>query len=138
VAGFEIDDPLGSDFSCVDDIDYNLTPVSGRLALGQSSARRIITPRGGLFYSVDYGTDVRGRLNRPFSGPQWERLIEQEVLKDERVDNATATVTFDETDDTVSIRLKILDETNVEFEYTGELAPNGSITFELLQEQAVI
>lgn len=81
--------PLGSDFSCVEDIDANMTPVAGRLGLAQSVARRYISPTGSLFYDGDYGDDIRRYVNSP--GPTEMRAsaaAEGEAEKDERVDRA--------------------------------------------------
>ena len=81
---------LASDFSCVEDLDPNLTPVEGRLALAQASARRLITPTGGLFYASDYGDDVRRYLNSaaPSTPQRAAATAEGECEKDERVNRA--------------------------------------------------
>ena len=100
---------LGSDFSCVDDLDANLTPVEGRLALAQAVARRLITPTGGLFSASDYGDDVRRYLNNP--NPSTELRIaataEGEAEKDERIDRADANATL--VGDQLDLVLKLTD-----------------------------
>jgi hypothetical protein len=76
---------LGVDFSCVDDIDPNLTLVSGARCVGEAVARRIGTPRGQLFYDPDYGYDMRGQLHRVPSPRNAAVMGESEAMKDERV-----------------------------------------------------
>ena len=86
---------LGSDFSCLEDLDANLTPVEGRFALAQASGRRLITPTGGLFYASDYGDDVRRYLNSqaPSTPLRAAATAEGECEKDERVNRCDVTTT---------------------------------------------
>ncbi len=95
-------DPLGygTDLSCVTDIDF----VAGDfvtldaflpLAVMQATARRLSTQRGTLLDDLEYGFDIRGLLNRgiPVSDiPLFASQIRSEVLKDDRLDDATVTV----------------------------------------------
>lgn len=110
---------LGTDISCVDDLDPNLTVVSERTALAQAAIRRITTPGGGLFYDATYGFDVRGLLNRGliFDGPN-SRLVESEILQDERITDIEADVSFDATAETLTINLRITDEQAETFDLT--------------------
>lgn len=87
------DPDFGEDFSCTDDITPELASVNGYTALGQSVARRFITPPGGLFYDSDYGYDVLGLIDATVAAVPAGR-IESEAMKDERVDGADATVTI--------------------------------------------
>ena len=89
----------GSDISCVDDIDASLTSVEGETCLGQALARRISCPRRGLFYDFDYGIDARRYMNRAHRPQVTSQAVEQECLKDERVDEIRAAVRFVETED---------------------------------------
>jgi len=138
----DFENPLGVDFACVDDLDANLSLVEGRTALAQSTARRIITPRGGLYYDPNYGTDIRGRLHRPFPAALTARLVEQEALKDERVENAGASVEFvevplasDKTDGDLIVTINLLDVTNTAFDLTSQISPSGTITVDEINEQ---
>lgn len=86
--------PLGSDFSCEEDLDANMTPVSGRFGLAQSVLRRYVSPTGSLFYDGDYGDDIRRYVNN--AGPTEMRVAaaaEGEAEKDERVDRADVEAT---------------------------------------------
>jgi hypothetical protein len=106
---------LGSDFSCVDDIDANLTVVSGARCLGEAAARRIGTPRGGLFYDKDYGYDMRNQLHRVPLPRNAAAQGEAEVLKDERVRDVRMAVEWipsnearsDQVPDSLSIELHL-------------------------------
>lgn len=84
---------FGSDFSAVDDLDANLSVVSGRTCLIQALLRRISTPRGALFYAPDYGIDIGAFVNTTSDPRVIEAAVESEILTDERVNNARATVT---------------------------------------------
>ena len=44
-------------------LNQEMTLVGGLLNLGQALAHRLETPRGGLFYDGDYGTDLRAYCN---------------------------------------------------------------------------
>ena len=107
---------LGTDFSCVDDLDPNLSSIDGRIGLGQAAARRISTARTTLFYDNEYGTDVRSQLNERHREEITAQAVEAEVLKDERVQDVEATITFvevpqsaDETDGDLRIELLLTD-----------------------------
>lgn len=94
----------GTDIHCVDDVDRDLSLVSGPLGVAEAVARRLITPRGRLWYAPDYGTDIRAYLNSELRPFQIARDVEAEALKDERVIAADAEV-IRSTADTLEIRL---------------------------------
>jgi len=109
-ATFNAADPLGVDISCYPDLDAGFSLVSGYTALGQSLARRLETPRGGLFYDPDYGTDMREMVNDAATSAfaqQRQQQIEAEALKDERVGTATATVTYSPATSTATVKLTV-------------------------------
>lgn len=93
----------GSDISCVDDIDPDLSTVSGSTALLQAVARRWDTPPvpfgGGLFYDPDYGYGIRRHINAVARPEQIEAGLEAEALKDERVRACPLRVELLERDD---------------------------------------
>ncbi len=87
---------LGSDFAGILDIDAALTVVSGWRNLGNALGRRLTTANGALFYDPDYGYDLRSLLNAAIRDTtQIANRIIKEMLKDKRVDSATANVLFD-------------------------------------------
>ncbi len=125
----DFESALGVDFACIDDIDADLSLVDGKTGLGQACARRITTPRGGLFYDADYGIDVRDFLKQSgFSETQAARIIESEILKDERVDNAVAVVNLNQIDETVTIDIAL----ESEFGPFALTVTVGNLTVELL------
>lgn len=102
---------LGSDFSCVADIDPDLSVVTGRLALGQSLGRRLQTPLGGLFYAPDYGFDLQRRTGAGVPGGSLATLsgnVENECLKDERVEDVRAKLSFTEATQTLTAELEVV------------------------------
>jgi hypothetical protein len=102
---------LGSDFASVEDVDANLTPVSGRVAYAQAIARRLIAPAGSLFYDTDYGFGLSGFLSAPIVGTtgKIEAGIERECFKDERTKDVDAEVTFDEAAKALTARVDLTD-----------------------------
>lgn len=88
---------LGADLACVSDLPDTMSMVSGRRALGEAIARRLQTPRGRLINYPNYGFDLTGELNDDLSPADFARIqsgVEQECIKDERVQSATCTLTF--------------------------------------------
>jgi phage baseplate assembly protein W len=101
---------LGTDFNLGEDLDANLSLVSGVTGLGQALARRLRTPRGGLWYAPDYGTDLRQYVLAPvFSARAMEMAAAAECRKDERVEAVKARAV--QGDDPSSVELTIDVET---------------------------
>jgi len=89
-----VETDYGQDFTCIEDVDARLSVTSGPLLVAQAVVRRLETPRGGLWYSPNYGTDLRQFINGHATVFRVARAIEQEALKDERVESAKAVVTI--------------------------------------------
>ncbi len=121
---------LGSDFSCLEDLDANLTPVEGRFALAQASGRRLITPTGGLFYASDYGDDVRRYLNSqaPSTPLRAAATAEGECEKDERVNRCDVTAT--QVGNALALQVSLTDDEGP-FDFTLNI---NSLSAELLIE----
>ena len=121
---------LGSDFSCLEDLDANLTPVSSRFALAQASGRRLITPTGGLFYASDYGDDVRRYLNSqaPSTPLRAAATAEGECEKDERVNRCDVTAT--QVGNALALQVSLTDDEGP-FDFTLNI---NSLSAELLIE----
>ena len=88
---------LGKDLSGVADLTPHMAESSGRQCLAEALARRLITPRGALFYDLLYGYDVTSELNSDITATDVPRIaanIEAEFRKDERVIDAKVTVQF--------------------------------------------
>ena len=104
---------LGTSIDCLDDLDPMFGLVSGRKALAQELGRRFITPRGTYLPDPNAGFDVRAFLNESITPSeifQIESGCENEALKDERVLEADATVTYDEAAARLTIELRITDD----------------------------
>ena len=89
---------LGTDLSTPDgaDLDPLGGTVSGRRAVGQAIARRLVTPRGGLLDDPSYGYDLRqlvGEALRPGDLATVQAEVADQCRADERVDDAAVTVT---------------------------------------------
>jgi len=89
-------DIFGVDVDCKTDHGFVFGLTAGFDTLGNALIRRLITPRGGLFYDPDYGFDVRSYLNVALTRTKMGELtqgIEAECRKDNRVRDASAVVT---------------------------------------------
>lgn len=120
----------GEDFGGVDDIDANLSIVTGLTALTQALARRLSTPRGSLFYDSEYGTDIRQWQDAGApSDREIEQLVERECLKDERVDRVRVVST------------RVGENLTIQIAGAGDAGPfdftlfASALTVELLSEQ---
>jgi hypothetical protein len=91
-----VSDVYGVDIDCLNGVGFVLGLASGLKNLANALARRLITPRGGLFYDPDYGFDIRAYLNIALTRSKQGELvsgIEDECRKDARVQNVLAQVT---------------------------------------------
>lgn len=72
---------------------------SGLQNLIEALVRRLSTPTGQLFWNPEYGYDVRQLLNSEVSPnilEAAEKIIENQLELDERVDKATSQIAFNE------------------------------------------
>jgi hypothetical protein len=105
---------LGVDVACIEDVDSVLSLAEGPTNLAMALCRRLITPRGGLWYAPDYGLDLRSYLNAGVSDSQMETLpdeIRLEMEKDERVQSATVRLLFNR--QAMSLKVGIVVRTSV-------------------------
>jgi hypothetical protein len=87
----------GSDLSCADDLDANLTELPGdsTLLLAQSTFHRLTTNRGDLPDDADYGWNVVALLSKGLTQDgirAAQSQIAAEVTKDDRISECTATI----------------------------------------------
>lgn len=100
------DEDFGSDILVFEDLDGTMTPVSDKRVLAEAIARRFLTQRGSLPFHPDYGSDVRDYISEGIDLDVLQRIkisCESEAEKEERVESATCTVTFDPPTFTLSI-----------------------------------
>lgn len=87
----------GIDVVCSDDIDPTFALESGTVLVAHALYRRFLTPRGTLVGDDDYGLDLRDEVGDSFDTRSVGVLrakIVAECMKDERVQSATADVSF--------------------------------------------
>jgi hypothetical protein len=106
---------LGTDLSTPDGMDLDPLggTVTGRRAVGQAIARRLVTPRGGLLDDESYGYDLRqlvGEALRPGDLATVEADIADQCRADERVDDVAVAVTLS-TGGALRVELTIATET---------------------------
>jgi hypothetical protein len=118
---------LGEDFAGVSDIDANWSLVSGRLALAQAVACRVLEEPGGLFYDEDYGGGLRRLLGASGVSVTGNGL-EEEIKKDERVESADVALSFNEGTRELSVSITI-DEGDGPFAFVVDA---NQLTIELL------
>lgn len=89
---------FGIDASAIPDLS-TATEATGYLSLGEAIYRRLISPRGSLFYDPDYGFDLRQWIHQhgAYGGRSGlyatlATLVAQECEKDPRVVAATVDV----------------------------------------------
>jgi phage baseplate assembly protein W len=98
--------PYGWDLSCVDDLDPSMLEVGGNVVLAQACARRLITPRGTYVGDANYGFDLRQFIDDDVSQAQVAKIqaaIQQELLKDARVQTVTATAKLNESTSVMTV-----------------------------------
>lgn len=79
------------------DIDPSMPLITGNRVVAEAIARRLLTRRGKLIGSPNYGIDVRDFLNAAIDTRQISSIqgvIQTEVEKEERVETAVVGVTF--------------------------------------------
>ncbi len=102
---------LGTDLSCVSDLDATGAVVSGRRLLAEACARRLSTPRGALIDDPNYGYDLTDFVNADLGIGDLDAIqsgISSECLKDERVLACAALVTLD-VDGVMTVTVQLTD-----------------------------
>lgn len=88
---------LGTDIALLTDLAPVWGLATGATNLLNALLRRLTTPRGGLFYDLDYGYDVTAQLNAALTQTDVGRIrgaINSELLKDDRVLSLGVTAAF--------------------------------------------
>lgn len=100
---------LGADIECLTTIGPRFKLVSGTRNVSLAIARRLRTPNGSLFYDRDYGFDLRQFCNADITADTMNAIrtgVEAEALKDERVQEARATITWVPDSETIRLELR--------------------------------
>lgn len=88
---------FGSDISTFPDLDPLLEPQSGRRVLLESIARRMSTPRGGLWWAPSYGSDLGAVLDEAVDPARLRsaaNALQQQLTGDERIQSASVEATY--------------------------------------------
>lgn len=88
----------GTDISTRGDLDPTFALISGVNVELESILREFSTPQGALWWATEYGADLRALLDSALDTKDVKALeltIQRRLLKRDRVEKATATVTFD-------------------------------------------
>lgn len=128
---------FGRDLSCVLDITADCAEVdpASVVGVGQAVIRRLITPRGQLPGDANYGMDVRGYCSHGVTVQtlrELEGLVRLEIGKDERIEDATVSVTTPTPGAlTFAVQLKPADPALTPFELTFAVT-SGALAVERL------
>jgi phage baseplate assembly protein W len=126
----------GVDLDCILDVGQSLALARGLRNLGNALVRRLVTPRGGLFYDPNYGLDVRAFLNAGMTPQQLAQVqadIASEVSKDERIENPEVTVVSNTQTATMAITI-VCELAEGPFRF---LVAVNALTVELLNVEAL-
>ena len=127
---------FGTDLTIKPDLSFEL--VSGKRNLALALMRRLVTPRGGLFYDPNYGTDLRRYLNEAYGSVndalkyEVEQVAMNEVEKDPRVLDSSAVLEFGQIGQR-SAKLTVIILTRdgpFTLVATADLVDRGGITFD--------
>lgn len=110
-------DVIGTDLDGIEDLSPAMREVSGREALAQAIARRLRTPRGGLFYDERYGFDLRQFINEVAPSTGYIAAgVQAQAEQDERVLRARAQVyQLGEMQERLRVDLTITDRRGIDF-----------------------
>lgn len=100
----------GLDLSGVDDLDENMSEVSGVTVLRQALARRLSTRNGTLLDDPTYGYDIREDLSSALDRMRTVKIVakvKSQILKDPRVLTCTVNAEVTGTPKAQKVRLTI-------------------------------
>lgn len=89
---------LGTDVECLRYVGKKFVLVSGSRNVALAICRRLLTPRGRLFYDPNYGFDLAQYCNAEVSTNTMDEIrsgVEAEALKDPRVKDARCVVSWE-------------------------------------------
>lgn len=100
----------GVDWHCWDDLDPAgaLTDPTGIVSIAQDAYHAITSARGSLADAKDRGLDIAAMLSKGMTARQLQRLsdeCESEIRKDDRIQDVTVVVTFD---NSATMRVSVL------------------------------
>ena len=123
----------GTDLTAMPDLA--MMTHSGLSNLAEALVRRLITPRGKLFYDPEYGIDLRSYLNeaaRPEVLYEIQRRVEEQCELDPRVQSAQAQVQYEAASRTLRVHVDV----ELADERSPQLVPADQVTLEVLRAPA--
>lgn len=103
---------LGTDISVFPDLGKRFKLVGERANLAEAALKRLTTPRGKLHYAPDYGYDLRAFVNASNTTDEIASVranVTAELLKDDRILSAVASVTYDAASEKLTVALTLTD-----------------------------
>lgn len=100
----------GTDISTRNDLDPTFAQISGVSVELESILREFSTPQGALWWATDYGADLRGLLDAALETKDVKALeltIQRRLLKRDRIEKATAKVTFNFSGRSITVSVAI-------------------------------
>lgn len=115
---------FGLDTFAVTSEPYEDELINDQLALIQACCRRLITPRGALWYDENYGTDIRQFSSDIAPLGLVESAVISELLKEE----AVTRVQVKATRENESLLLKVqIEGSDTDLKFTFALSKDGAI-----------
>jgi phage baseplate assembly protein W len=105
------EEDFGEDVSTFPSLDTTFSTIGGFRVLAEALARRLMTPKGLLTFHPDYGFDLRQFINETIDDSVLARIKQgtiHEILQDERVADADATVTFTQATQTLTVTCQVV------------------------------
>ncbi len=115
---------FGLDTSAVTSEPFEDDLIDDQLALIQACIRRLITPRGALWYDPNYGTDLRQFSSDVAPSGLIESAVISELLKEEAVTRVQAKALRD--GETLRIQIQI-NASDANLRFTLALSATGAI-----------
>lgn len=103
---------FGTDISDFPDLDPMMPEITGRVVVLEAIYRRLSTPRGSLFYDLDYGYSLLDLLGEGIdirTLPIIETEIARECQKDERVTSAQVKCTYNSLTQSLNVAIVLQD-----------------------------
>lgn len=122
--------PLGAGLSLWTDYSVNLKSVSGKERVREAILGRLVDK---VWYDPDYGVDLLGKLRtqNPTTYNSLASECEREILKDDRVEEADVSISYNENIDLVTVSVYCVLSDGESFDLIGSinLLTANSISF---------
>lgn len=112
--------PLGFGMSLFLDLSRNVKSSSGVQKVAEAIVGRLVDR---LWYDPDYGVDLLTKLKtyNPINYPYLASECEREILKDDRIEDVTVTINYDENIKHVSVIVNGVVATGETFDLVGSV-----------------